>query len=198
MIFTNLVSLFSGIIGLIRTIIKRKKSSGTIRASVAIMLSLALFAIVIPAIQVRPRDHRRLVCANNQKCLAMAIVLYSENHNYTYPTPEHWCDLLAQRKDVYKKFFVCPTALYKGDKGPCHYSLNPNCEPNSPKDTVLLFETKGGWNQHGGLELLTFDNHRNGCWIAFNDGHVEFIKPEDIGKLRWKVEANEMNQPASH
>jgi hypothetical protein len=24
---------------------------------------------------------------------------------------------------------------------------------------VLLFETKAGWNQHGGPELFTFDNH---------------------------------------
>lgn len=185
---TNLASLFLGIIGFFRIIIKRRESSGIIRASVAIMLSLALFAVVIPAIQVRPEDHRRLVCANNQKCLAMAIVLYSENHNYTYPTPEHWCDLLAQRKDVCKKFFICPTALYKGDKGPCHYSLNPNCEPNSPANTVLLFETKGGWNQYGGPELLTFDHHdQKGCWVAFKDCHAEFITSEDVGKLRWKA-----------
>lgn len=25
-----------------------------------------------------------------------------------------------------------------------HYAMNPNCEPNSPPDTVLLFETKPG------------------------------------------------------
>ncbi len=58
MILTNLVSLFSGIIGLARTIIKRKESSGILRAIIAIILSLTLFAIVIPAIQVSPTRHR--------------------------------------------------------------------------------------------------------------------------------------------
>jgi hypothetical protein len=58
MMLANLVSLFNGIIGLIRTIIKRKESSGIIRAIIAIILSLALFAVVIPAIQVSPPRHR--------------------------------------------------------------------------------------------------------------------------------------------
>ena len=49
-ILSNLVSLFSGIVGLVRVIIKRKESSGIIRAVIAILLSLALFAVVVPAL----------------------------------------------------------------------------------------------------------------------------------------------------
>jgi hypothetical protein len=58
--------------------------------------------------------------------------------------------------------------------------MNPNCEPNSPPDMVLLFETKAGWNQHGGPELFTFDNHdpRGGC-VLLNDGTVKFIRTEE-------------------
>ena len=62
------------------------------------------------------------------------------------------------------------------------------------EDMVLLFETKPGWNQIGGLELLATDNHlksdhgRKGANVAFGDGHVEFIKAEDLSKLRWDVE----------
>ena len=37
--------------------------------------------------------------------------------------------------------------------------MNPACKPDSSFDTVLLFETRPGWNQHGGRELFTFDNH---------------------------------------
>jgi prepilin-type processing-associated H-X9-DG protein len=52
----------------------------------------------------------------------------------------------------------------------------------------LLFETKGG-NQFGGPELLSFGNHKGkGCNILFNDGHVEFVKKEQLGQLKWKVE----------
>jgi hypothetical protein len=53
---------------------------------------------------------------------------------------------------------------------------------------VLLFETKAGWNQYGGSELFTFDNHepRGGC-VLLNDGTVKFIRTtEELRQLRWK------------
>ena len=43
------------------------------------------------------------------------------------------------------------------------------------------------WNQVGGPEMLTTNHHRGkGCIVLFGDSHVDFIKPEDIPKLRWK------------
>jgi len=69
-----------------------------------------------------------------------------------------------------------------------HYAMNPDCDPNSPPDTVLLFETKTGWNQYGGPELFTFDNHnpKGGC-VLLNDGTVKFIRTEeDLHSLHWK------------
>ncbi len=42
------------------------------------------------------------------------------------------------------------------------------------------------WNQAGGPEILTADNHRQkGCNVLFNNGRVKFIKPEDLDKLNW-------------
>ncbi len=78
----------------------------------------------------------------------------------------------------------CPGA----GEGRCHYAMNPACEPNSPPDTVLLFETKAGWNQHGGPELFTFDNHDpRGGLVLLNDGTVKFIRTEEeLKRLRWK------------
>jgi len=68
-----------------------------------------------------------------------------------------------------------------------HYAMNPACEPNSPANTVLLFEARAGWNQHGGPELFTFENHdpRGGC-VLLNDGTVRFIRTEEeLQQLRW-------------
>ncbi len=68
------------------------------------------------------------------------------------------------------------------------YAMNPNCQENSPGDMVLLFESKPGWNQHGGPELFTFDNHdpKGGCVLP-NDGTVKFIRTEEeLHALRWK------------
>jgi hypothetical protein len=70
----------------------------------------------------------------------------------------------------------------------CTYAMNPNCRKDSPLDTVFLFESKPGWNQHGGHELFTFDNHDpKGGLVRLNDGTVKFIRTEEeLKQLRWK------------
>jgi hypothetical protein len=119
-----------------------------------------------------------------------------------YPTPSEWCDDIIRsyygsgviaigrvnpkpraNPKVHKPH-ICPSA----GEGKNHYAMNPNCKPDSPTDTVLLFEAKAGWNQHGGPELFTFDNHnpKGGC-VLLNDGTVKFIRTaEELRQLRWE------------
>ena len=114
--------------------------------------------------------------------LMLACVMYADKHEEMYPEPAKWCDLLVDY--VSEEFFQCPG----GKENKCHYAMNPNCEPDSAGDMVLLFETKAGWNQHGGPELFTFDNHEpeGGC-VLLNGGTVKFIRMEDeLQQLRWK------------
>jgi hypothetical protein len=135
----------------------------------------------------------------------------------SYPNPNRWCDDLIQfcrnqydSRDGVKvrrftenwisMVFLCPSAskYISGEQHftknldpsllKCNYALNPECNPNSPSDVVLLFETKAGWNQHGGPELFTFDNHepKGGC-VLLNDGTSKFIRTkEELQQLRWK------------
>jgi hypothetical protein len=110
-----------------------------------------------------------------------------------YPIPSGWCDDMPRLYPTMggsrtshwgAKPHICPSAGY----GKNHYAMNPNCKPDSPLDMVLLFETKAGWNQHGGPELFTFDNHdpKGGC-VLLNNGTVKFIRTkEELGQLRWK------------
>ncbi|MDI6448836.1 hypothetical protein [Anaerobaca lacustris] len=68
------------------------------------------------------------------------------------------------------------------------YAMNPNCRGDSPKDMVFLFESRPGWNQHGGPELFAFDHHdpKGGC-VLLNDGTVRFIRTErELHALRWR------------
>jgi hypothetical protein len=103
--------------------------------------------------------------------------------------------------------FTCPSAHAATDGNDAHsqphetnpssqtpdtwisdYAMNSNCTEDSPEDMVFLFESKPGWNQHGGLELFTFDNHDpRGGLVLLNGGDVKFIRTEEeLKQLRWK------------
>ena len=123
-------------------------------------------------------------CAANLRVLGRAMLIYSCGDG-PYPTANKWCDLLVQGGYTPEETFACDGAR----EGRCNYAINPNASPISHPRLVLLFETKGGWNQSGGPEILTFENHGGkGCNILFNDLHVEFVRTERLGQLKWVVE----------
>jgi hypothetical protein len=144
----------------------------------------------------------RVDCAANLKNLWHRFQLYNEAEKYRakdssgngeiiYPSPVNWCDAMILAYKIIavdhwiRKPLICPSTS-EGNK--CNYAMNPDCKPDSPGDMVLLFETKAGWNQHGGPELFTFNNHdpRGGC-VLLNDGTVKFIRTtEELQQLRWK------------
>jgi len=123
-------------------------------------------------------------CAANLRVLGRAMLIYSCGDG-PYPTANKWCDLLVQGGYTLEETFVCDGAR----EGRCNYAINPNVLPISHPRLVLLFETKGGWNQFGGPEILTTENHKGeGCCVLFNDGQVEFVTTERLGRLKWKAE----------
>jgi hypothetical protein len=109
-----------------------------------------------------------------------------------YPKPTEWCDSVIDAYrgiGMYDKQVNEPLRCPGAGEGRCHYAMNPNCASgSSPHDMVLLFETKPGWNQHGGPELFTFGNHDpKGGLVLLNDGTVKFIRTEEeLKQLRWK------------
>jgi prepilin-type processing-associated H-X9-DG protein len=160
----------------------------------AMVLAVSLFVF---ALLFRPPvpPKRRLVteqCNHKLHQLAVVMLMYAEDNDEKRPAVDGWCDLLVQSHNECKDLFLCPGALRRGDKGPCHYAINPDCRSSSPGDTVLLFEAKGGWNQRGGPEILTTQNHNGkGCNVLFNDGSVRYVRPEELGELKWKAEEAE-------
>jgi hypothetical protein len=137
-----------------------------------------------------------MVCGHNLSRLGKAMQIYTNDNQGHYPEQNKWCDLILKHNQVDREHFYCPGVKFqwrrqifpwpvpKNEK--CYYAMNPDCEPNSPNDIVLLFETKGGWNQVGGPELLTTENHKGeGCNVVFGDLRVEFVKAEDIAELKW-------------
>ena len=132
---------------------------------------------------------QRVSCASKIKSLRFDLE-YVQDHK-TYLGPEEWCDAIVEafqtresQKEYVAGFFKCPSKR----EGKCNYAVNPNCKRDSSGDMVLLFEAEAGWNQHGGPELFTFDNHdpRGGC-VVLKDRTVKFIRTEEkLRQLRWE------------
>jgi hypothetical protein len=160
--------------------------------------------MITPKIQ--PIDFR-INCAANLRNLWNRIRLYykvDKKHpvdstgksEILYPSPSSWCAAIVHACRTIDMFneeiirpFICPAITEsKSYLAKSYYAMNLDCKYDSPPDTVLLFETKAGWNQHGGPELFTFDNHdpKGGC-VLLNDGTVKFIRTkEELQQLRWK------------
>jgi hypothetical protein len=130
-------------------------------------------------------------CATNLYCLGVELRTMSRE-GAAWPAPDKWCDVLPFWRVASNpgapgsiaRQLVCPSA----GEGKCHYAMNSACRADSPADMVLLFETKAGWNQHGGAELFTFDHHNpKGGLVLLNDGTVKFIRTEEeLKQLRWR------------
>jgi len=153
------------------------------------------------ASEVRPYS-LRVRCADNLRDLYNRFRLYSKapqaqngaaeaGTGLGYPASDSWCDavtLAFGRIGMLDRFVAKPFKCPSAGEGRCHYAMNPDCKYDSPGDVVLLFETRAGWNQHGGPELFAFDNHdpRGGC-VLLNDGTVRFVRtPAELRELRWK------------
>jgi hypothetical protein len=200
----NIMGLL-GLIGLILGAVafeRIKRSKWNLKGSALAILGI-VFAASISHLWLVERAHprsraMRIPCGSNLMNLGKAMLIYA-NDNRQYPQPNQWCDLLLKHGEVDIENFVCPSIelvlrwpLRSGKllswpspkRGRCHFAMNPNCKPNSPSDTVLLFETKEGWNQFGGPELLTTQRHDgDGCNVLYNDSHVNFEK--SIAELNW-------------
>ena len=150
------------------------------------VLAVTLVAIVILISFLGPRPHsrelvNRIKCNANLHSLRAGLHIYASEYEGAYPEPEKWCDLLASY--VYPEYLRCPGV----EAGPCDYAMNPHADANSAGNVVLLFESRPGWNQFGGPELLTTENHEGqGCNVSFVDGTVKFVRTEELGDLRWQ------------
>jgi hypothetical protein len=160
--------------------------AGMVVPFVLIPLIALMMGILMPAL-VRVRQVAfRITCGTNMSDLGKIMLIYAGDYDEKFPTPSNWCDLLNEYEKINPEKFRCKGA----PEGPCNFAMNVNIEKlgtSSPPDMVLLFETQPGWNQAGGPEILTTDNHLGeGCNVLFVDMHAEFVTTSRLRYLRWK------------
>jgi len=186
----------------------RLKSEGKLKEGICAILGMFLGVLFVDCWFVETcvpvSTAMSMACSNNLRQLGKSMSIYANNNGGCYPEPAQWCDLLLQQGEVERNLFFCPCVKWEWrrqvfpwpvpKKEKCYYAMNPNCVPNSLPDTVLLFETKGGWNRYGGPELMTIENHLGHCHILFNDGHIETVSRKRIPELNWGESKNRNNE----
>jgi len=195
--FTCGITIIPAVLLGIVSLVKIEKSGGSLSgrgfaiAGIVVPTALLpllalLIGILMPTLARARHIAFRMICGNNMSGLDEMMLLYTGDYDEKYPTPSNWCDLLNDYAEINPRSFRC----IGGPAGRCNYAMNANVEKlgtSAPPDMVLLFETLPGWNQAGGPELLTTDNHQGeGCNVLFVDTHVEFVKAGDIPDLKWK------------
>jgi prepilin-type processing-associated H-X9-DG protein len=191
---TAIPAIVLGIVGLVKIAHSggKLKGNGFAIAGIVVPIVAGVFmlplmlGITLPALARTRQVAFRRVCGTNMSSLGKAMLIYANDYNDKFPTGSKWCDLLIEHAAVDRRSFQCRGAT----EGPCNYAMNQNVAdlgPSAQPQVVLLFETHPGWNQTGGPESLTTENHQDeGCNVLFVDGHVEFVKKSALDRLRWK------------
>ena len=204
--FTCFITAIPAVVLGIVALVKISKSAGQLKGSglaitgivigpALVPIFALLMGIMMPALARVRQVSFRMVCGTNMSGLAKAMLIYANDYDNKFPTPSKWCDLLTEHCEVAPVSFCCKGA----PEGPCNYAMNINVQElgtNAPPDMVLLFETQPGWNQAGGPEILSTDNHQGeGCNVAFVDSHVQFVRTKDLKNLKWTTRENEILPP---
>ena len=192
---TALFGLIFGIIALVKVKGSQGKLSGNglalagIIVSAIFLMMLPIFAAMfLPALAAAKERAQTINCVSNEKILALGVRMYCTDHTNYFPTAATWCDAIKPYVPLAQNF-KCPSA---NPADQCDYAFNAALdgmdESKVDPQTVMLFESNGGWDAHGGSELMvTPARHQNGriYVVAFADGSVQEVRQSQLDTLRW-------------
>jgi hypothetical protein len=194
---TALFGLAFGIIGLIT--VKRSEGklkgdgialAGIIVSAIFLLMIPIYAAMLLPALAAAKQRAQTINCVNNEKILALAVQMYTVDHTNHFPPAATWCDAIKKYANASDRVFKCPAAASGASR--CDYGFNAALdgmdESKVDPQTVMLFESDGGWNANGGPALMTTSaRHEHGrVWVvAFADGSIQEIRQSQVNNLRW-------------
>jgi hypothetical protein len=150
------------------------------------VLSYFLLLALEPYIRYQAMGGSLRHCQSKLLNLAAAMKYYAKENQGKLPLQTNWCDVFCDELSVDSTSFICPGAKNKSYS----YALNKNIIglDKIPDDVVILFDSKPGWNQVGGPELLAPENHKGkGCNILFGNFEAKFIEKKKFAELKWEV-----------
>jgi prepilin-type processing-associated H-X9-DG protein len=186
----GLAALFGLILGVI-ALVKAKAGRGVALAGVivsafSLLVMPLLLAMFLPALAAAKQKAQTISCVVNEKQLAEAVRTYSGNNKGQFPPAATWCD--AIKADVgLEGVFKCVAA---NSSNRCDYAFNAKLGGMSADkiapNTVMIFESDGGWNANGGPEqMISKPRHAGRFVVAFADGSVQQLRASQLNTLRW-------------
>lgn len=191
---TALVGLVLGIIAMVRI----SKSEGRLKGqglAIAGVIISAVFLVLLPALLVPAAKNAKtkvfsIACIANAQQLNTAVIMHAQANTNTCPPAATWCDAIKGNL-VLTNAFQCLAAADKSQR--CHYAFNAKLDRISmdqiknPAQTVMIFETDGGWNLSGGSELKPKKpRHGRMVIVGFADGHTEAVDESRLAQLQWE------------
>jgi hypothetical protein len=195
-IFTCGITALIGLILGIVAIVKVENSSGKLKgfglALAGIIVSgVFLFLIptamlLLPALAAAKIKAQKINCVNNEKQLALAVKIYSSDNGNHFPPALTWCDAVKTFAGS-ERLFKCSGA---NPQSRCDYAFNAKLDGMDASkinpQTVMIFESDGGWNANGGPEMMIGKSrHVRMFVVAFADGSVQQLQENQIATLHW-------------
>lgn len=162
--------------------------SGMVVSGIMLLFGVPILIglLVPPWVRAQEETHEAL-CLERATLVSTALQSYARDHEGAFPQPALWCDELVKSPTIAlpRSAFICPAepSVRSG------FALNSNLvtqatAPPNPR-TVVFFESKAGWNGHGGFAQLANYRHRGRVTVGFVDGSVESISIWQVPQLRW-------------
>jgi prepilin-type processing-associated H-X9-DG protein len=162
--------------------------TGTVLSGVFLLMLPVLAAMLLPALAKAKGRAQTINCMNNMKQLGLAHIMYASENKDHFAAADHWCDALKKYAPE-ARTYVCPAG--RADHR-CDYAFNAKLagldmnQVRSPNQTVLLFESEGGWNVSGGEELTMRPGRHGGkVGVVFADGHAEMVGESRLATVKW-------------
>jgi len=161
--------------------------AGIVVSGFMLLVSLAIMAgLLLPALaKVRQRT-QTYTCSNNAQKVALAVRLYAEENDGKCPPAVNWCDAVASNlpgPDTFK----CPQRRGEQSGFGFNAKLAGRTLSSIPPDTVMIFESSGGWNFTGGPDdVVANPPHGRSYYFGFADGSVRQVSRDELPQLRWE------------
>lgn len=156
-------------------------------SGIALLMMPFIMGITVTALYNTRKNAKTLSSMNNAKRLCLAVNLYCDENDGSFPPVDNWSAALNEYISD-EKILTSPFAPEDGRA----WAMNKNLDGRKKQDikrphrTVLIFEARIGGPPAGGRELLSEKPGTiRGYVIGFLDGHTELVRPEKLDELIW-------------